>query len=213
MIRCARQVVKGPRSAVVMMFVKDPKPGKVKTRLAEGIGPRAAAAVYRRLAERAVRAVAPLAGEGVEVQICGLPPGSLTTLRVWLGRRFRYVPQRGRDLGARMAHAFREAFSTGARRAVIIGSDCPHLTTSIIRKALASLGTVDAVIGPAQDGGYYLIGVSKPMPFLFQRVSWGTGRVFRTTAGRLARRGLRWKRLTMLRDVDRMSDLRGIRRD
>jgi rSAM/selenodomain-associated transferase 1 len=199
----------GPPPALVV-FCKLPVPGRVKTRLAASVGDEEAAAIYRAMAEACLeemRALEP----GTRCRIAFDPPGAEAAMRAWLGRETALAPQRGADLGARMLHAFREAFAGGSRRVVVIGTDCPDLRSEHVREAMRHLETKDAVLGPSEDGGYYLIGLRRPHGCLFEHMPWSTGEVLQRTRETLRGTGLTWAELETLRDVDDENDLRAVR--
>jgi len=177
----------------------------VKSRLAARLGPERAAAVYRALAEETIRRTAPAAGEYERV-FAFAPPASRPGIEAWLpGRVLR--PQCEGDLGTRMAQAFAEAFAGGAERVVLVGSDVPELSHEDIREAFASLAGHDVVLGPARDGGYYLIALARPLPDLFAGIPWSTDRVRVLTRTRAADLGLDVRELRTLADVDTAEDL------
>lgn len=188
------------------MFVRAPEAGRVKTRLAAEIGAEAALCVYRRLAEHAVgeaRAV----GGGVALRIHYTPADAGEAVRAWLGGGAEYLPQAEADLGGRMEAAFRAAFAAGHRRVVIIGSDLPGLTAGVLRDAFDRLESHPVVLGPARDGGYYLLGLVTMLPELFRDIPWSTGVVLDATLRRMAALGLTPARLPVLGDVDVAADL------
>jgi uncharacterized protein len=190
----------------LVVFVKHPRPGEVKTRLAAAIGAEAAALLYRALAEEVLEATTPAAGD-YERLVFFDPPESLPGMRDWLPG-VRLAAQSGDDLGARMADAFARAFARGARRVAIVGTDAPGVTRPTVREALAALDTADVVIGPAADGGYYLIALRAPRPELFSGIEWSTPSVRAQTLARAAAAGLSVRELGPLRDVDTLEDLR-----
>src|SRR5688500_2470420 len=140
---------------VLAIFLKQPTPGTVKTRLIPWLGPDAAAELHRILAEDVVTRTRPLEGE-LERLCSFTPPESRAGMEAWLPG-LAWVAQEGEDLGARMSAAFDAALARGARRAVLIGTDVPALSIDHVRTALGSLECHDLVLGPAHDGGYYLI--------------------------------------------------------
>ncbi len=187
-------------------MAKYPAAGRVKTRLARSIGDDGAAALYEAfvldLAER-LRTVA------WEVVWCHWPPESPFGALV---PGARCVPQAGRDLGERMATAVDEAFADGARQVVLIGADAPHLPLDRIDAALGALrGVADMVLGPALDGGYYLMGLRAPAPALFEGIAWGTRGVLADTLAQAARAGLATRLLPEDFDVDEPADLARLR--
>jgi rSAM/selenodomain-associated transferase 1 len=190
----------------LIVFLKHPRPGRVKTRLAAALGGDTAAALYRALAEEVLRATVPRPGE-YETLVFFDPPEAAVEMRAWLpGVRLR--PQSAGDVGQRMAAAFDRVFERGPRRVAIIGTDVPAMTRETVAGALAGLDEADAVIGPAEDGGYYLVALREPHPELFEDVAWSTPTVLEETLARAAAAGLRVRQLAHLRDVDTLADLR-----
>jgi len=193
-------------SDCILIFVRAPEAGRVKTRLAAEIGADAALRVYRRLAEHAV-AEARAVSAGVALRIHFTPRDAGDAVRRWLGGGAEYVAQAGGDLGARMHAAFEAAFAAGHSRVVIIGSDLPGLTAELLRDAFHQLDDHPAVLGPARDGGYYLLGLRQMVPQVFRGIAWSTGEVFAATAERLATLGITPALLPEMADVDVAADL------
>jgi len=194
-----------PRDERLVVFTRHPTPGRAKTRLIPAIGAVAAARVHRDLTEHTLRRLAPLARDAtIEVRYEG---ASEEAFRRWLGSQPRLAPQGDGDLGDRMARAVADAFREGARRAVLIGVDAPDLAPSHVREAFARLRACDLVIGPAQDGGYYLIGLRAPVPEVFAGIEWGSSSVLEATAAAARRRDLHVETVETLADVDRPEDL------
>jgi len=133
--------------------------------------------------------------------------GNEVIMKRWLGDDVVYTPQGRGDLGRRMLRAFEDAFSAGFLRVVVIGTDCPEIREKHLGKAFSCLGKGRVVLGPAKDGGYYLIGLQESADGLFERVSWGTERVLRETLERAESLALTVDLLEPLRDVDRPEDL------
>ena len=188
--------------ARILVFAKAPVPGEVKTRLVPALGARAAAELHARLARRTIDMA--VAAQVAPVEIWCSPDDAHPFFRA-LELPLRI--QRGRDLGERMANALCDALS--ARRfAILIGTDCPSMTGEYLREAAGRLaGGEDAVLGPAEDGGYVLIGLRRPEARVFQRIPWGSAQVLAATRRRLVGLGLRWHELPCLWDVDRAEDL------
>lgn len=185
--------------------MKLPRPGAVKTRLAAEIGAEAAASVYRSVAERVLEATAPAPGE-YERLVFFDPPDALAAVRAWLPG-VRLLPQSEGDLGTRMANAFARAFARGATRVAIVGTDAPDVSRETVRDALDALAAADVVLGPAEDGGYYLLALKEPRPALFEGIAWSTPTVAAETRARAAAAGLSLRELPALRDVDTREDL------
>lgn len=192
---------------VVLLFIKFPEKGRVKSRLAEGIGEDAALEVYKRLVRDTLET---LETAGCAFRLCYYPPGSGAAMENWLGDVYSYVPQLGGDLGERMENAFARAFSEGMEKVVLIGSDIPELSASLINEAFEALAAADAVIGPARDGGYYLIGFNSSsfLPAVFRGIVWSTDSVCRETMNILGEAGLGVHVLSGLTDVDTYEDLK-----
>jgi uncharacterized protein len=178
----------------------------VKTRLIPALGPEHAAALYRALAEAVVAATRP-GPAGYERLFFFTPAEARAEMEAWFPGE-AWIAQEGPDLGARMSSAFDEAFRRGADRAAIVGSDVPGLTIHDVDVALSSLEDHDLVLGPARDGGYYLIGLSRPRLALFQGIAWGTGSVFAATMEKAAGLGLSVRVLEERRDIDTLEDVR-----
>jgi uncharacterized protein len=201
----ARSKPAAPR--VLLVFVRAPEPGAVKTRLASAIGPAAALAVYRRLAEHTLREAAALAPEGVEVRVHYTPAEGRDAVRAWLGPGPVYLPQGEGELGARMRGAFARAFAEGAGQVVIVGSDLPELSAGLLRRAFDRLDANPAVIGPATDGGYYLLGLTRLVEGVFDGIAWSTPQVLAATLARFRAAGIEPATLEALSDVDEVEDL------
>jgi rSAM/selenodomain-associated transferase 1 len=202
----ARSKPRTPRRAL-LVFVRAPEPGRVKTRLAAAIGDQAALRVYRRLAEHTLAEARALAAEDVAIRVHYAPADSGDVVRAWLGTGPLYLPQADGDLGMRMQDAFARAFADGAERVVIVGSDLPEVSASLLRHAFDLLDAHPAVIGPARDGGYYLLGLRKMIGGIFDGIEWSTSTVFQSTLKRLGAAGVDPAALEVLSDVDTVDDL------
>ena len=194
--------------AHLLIFAREPVLGRVKTRLAAGIGAAAALAVYRELLAHTAAAVAAAQVPAtVWLAEAPQPPASPALARPeWPGLPWRVQPAAG-GLGARMAQAFAEAFGGCAGRVAIIGTDCPGLSAELLRLAFAQLATHDLVLGPATDGGYYLLGMNELHADLFLHKAWSTAAVLPATLADAARLGLRVALLPALADIDSAADL------
>ena len=191
---------------VLMVFLKEPQPGAVKTRLAREIGEGPAARLYRALAEAEVAATTPRA-DAYSRLLFFTPPDAGPAIAEWFPGE-SLVPQSSGDLGQRMAEAFRDAFARGARRVCIIGTDVPWVDRALVEDALQSLDDHDLVLGPAHDGGYYLLALDRPRPELFSGIAWSTPSVLAATAERAGALGLSVRLLAVLPDVDTAEDVR-----
>ncbi|GAA5522169.1 TIGR04282 family arsenosugar biosynthesis glycosyltransferase [Aliifodinibius salicampi] len=188
---------------VLMVFTKNPKLGKVKTRLARTIGEEQALSVYKELLRLTKSVTDPLQ---VTKQLWY--SSFISRNDIWPGDIYDKRLQKGRDLGKRMQHAFQKAFDESFEKAVIIGSDCSALTTDIIRQAFRALDNHRVVIGPARDGGYYLLGMSEYYPEVFTNKSWSTPSVFEKTIEQLREMDISYSLLPMLNDIDTLEDLK-----
>ncbi len=180
----------------VVLFTRWPESGRAKTRLIPVLGAAAAAALHGRLTERVLRAMRD-SGLPMEVRATGAP---MVRFRGWLGEGPVLVDQGDGDLGIRLLRAAEPPV-------ILIGADIPDLSAACLQAAAAALGDAPAVIGPAEDGGYYLLGLRTPMPFLFEAMPWGTDQVFAITVERMADHGVTPALLPTLADLDRPEDL------
>lgn len=187
-----------------IIFVKAPRAGFVKTRLATALGPHGALAAYRALVERLLEQLTPLR----DVELRHAPDDAAPEIAAWLRPGWRTSTQGDGGLGARMCRAFVEAFASGAQRVVLIGSDCPHVTTGDIAAAADALDDHDVALGPAEDGGYWLVALRAPAPGLFEQIEWSTEGVLAQTLARAQALGLRVHLLRVLPDVDTAEDWR-----
>ena len=191
---------------VLIVFVKAPRPGGVKTRLAAALGAGPAAELYRVIAEEEIRRTAPAALE-YERLFFFAPAEARDAVERWLPAQ-TLLAQEGDDLGARMANAFDAAFARGTRRAAIVGTDVPWVSRGLVTEALHALDAHDVVVGPARDGGYYLLALDRRRPLLFEGIPWSTPDVLDATAERAEALGLRLHRLAPLADIDTLDDVR-----
>jgi rSAM/selenodomain-associated transferase 1 len=194
-----------PAPAAILVFVRAPEAGRVKTRLAASIGADAALRVYRRLAEHTMREA--LAVAGAKVRVHYTPADAEPAVRAWLGDAPALLPQADGDLGERMREAFSQAFADGHGRVVIIGSDLPEMRADLLRRAIALLDGHDAVVGPARDGGYYLLGLTRVVERVFGGIAWSTPGVLAATLEHLKAAGIAPALLEPLTDVDEVGDL------
>lgn len=191
----------------LLVFTRFPEPGTTKTRLIPVLGPDGAAAIQRDMTHHTLdvaREWRKRPDDEVEVRFAG---GSRAQMEEAFGRDMRYVAQGEGVLGERLARAAQDAFRSGCGQVVIIGCDCPQIDVPLLRQAFDALRTDDVVLGPASDGGYYLIGLKRPAPRLFEGIAWGADCVFRQTQERAAKLGLAVACLPARSDVDEPADL------
>lgn len=196
----------------LVIFTRFPVPGKTKTRLIPALGADAAADLQRRLTEHTLAGMMPLADAGVCAIEIRFADATLSEMQNWLGERHRLRSQCEGDLGERMAEAFSNAFEGGAQRCAIIGIDCPALTANHVQQAFDALASSDLALGPATDGGYYLIGLTRAgagsvVPGLFDGMAWGSDTVLEDTLRRATHARVTHALLEPLDDVDRPEDL------
>ena len=191
----------------LMIFVRHPEPGKVKTRLAQAYGDRFAAELYGYFVDDLLEE---LERGSYRLEIAFTPAEKESAIRWRFGGRFSYTPQEGEGLGERMEKAFRSCFAKGFAAAILIGSDFPDLTVEVIEQAFHALENGhDAVVGPAFDGGYYLIGFRSATfdPGVFKEIPWGERTVCEETLNRLHARGYRISLAPTWHDIDTEEDL------
>lgn len=201
---------KSPRRLI--LFTRYPEPGTTKTRMISHLGAEGAAGLQRQMTEHIVSMITEFTGlHPVAVQV-RFEGGSQKLMRKWLGTAFDYCPQGEGDIGLRMGRALEDGFADGGGKVVIIGSDIPDITGDILQRAFAGLANHDLALGPAGDGGYYLIGLRKSAfsqanPLLFKDIPWGSAGVLSQTLAAAKKLGLGYFLLDTLYDVDRPEDL------
>lgn len=185
----------------MLIFIRNPQLGKVKTRIARTAGDAEALRIYHiLLAKTRVAAL------GLHVKRLLFYSNFLEEQDIWNPHYFHKKVQEGDDLGARMRHAFETAFAEGAKKAIIIGSDCPELTGPDILQAFSRLDRVDVVLGPVYDGGYYLLGMKQLETSLFEGIEWSTESVLAHTIEKIEAAGKSYALLPELSDVDTEAD-------
>ena len=191
----------------VLVFVRAPEKGKVKTRLSKILGNGIVLGLYQSFV---ADIIATLQTGRYTFRICYHPPDAGDKVADWIGRKYVLVPQRGNHIGQRMANAFRKTFADGFEHVLLIGTDLPDLPVAVIDEAFESLEKNGAVIGPALDGGYYLIGFQSNtfLPAVFERIPWGTQQVFERTIEIFEKNHLQVYRLPKWRDIDLYEDLK-----
>ncbi|MGB5686595.1 MAG: TIGR04282 family arsenosugar biosynthesis glycosyltransferase [Candidatus Electrothrix sp.] len=205
------------QQSVIVLFTRYPQAGKVKTRLIKHLGPQGAADLHSRMTKQVIRRLRPALTAGsvrsvqLQVYYCG---GTKQEIQTWLGSDIPLARQQGNDLGERMQYAFEQTWQQGPEKVLLIGSDCPGMNPAIITSGLEYLQQHDLVLGPASDGGYYLIGLSARLKKekrnyadLFQNIDWGTDQVLAQTLIRAHKNNLSFALLPQLHDIDRPEDL------
>jgi rSAM/selenodomain-associated transferase 2/rSAM/selenodomain-associated transferase 1 len=197
----------------LIVFTRYPRPGTTKTRLIPELGEKGAADLHRKMTENTLSQVKKLPTSRDLIVEIRYEDGDEKLMKNWLGTGFDYRPQCSGDLGLRMKHSFEDAFKDGANTAVLIGTDIPDITHEIIQKAFDILKQKNIVLGPAKDGGYYLIGLqrySQPSAIsdLFTNINWGADDVLDKTLKVAKHAELSFKLLEVLEDVDNPENLK-----
>lgn len=192
--------------SIVIVFLRAPEKGRVKTRLAREVGDEQALALYKTFAQTTLLAVE---RSGMDHRICFFPAEKQTLVEDWLGPDHVYMPQMGNDLGQRMGNALAAVFDQGAQKAIIVGTDIPDINARHLLEAMDLLDQKQVVIGPSLDGGYWLIGFQQDgfCPDLFYPIDWGTETVFSTTLEKCKAANLSPGLLPALQDIDSLEDL------
>ena len=208
----------------VIIFLKYPEPGKVKTRLAKDIGDEKACAIYKLLAENVIKNILTKNPGTYDVHFFFTPADRETEIRTWLkpilndnqGIKTQFRTQEGSNLGERMSNAFKEILQEkDYKKCIIIGTDCLEIDITLIEDAFEILKGKDIVIGPCKDGGYYLLGMSRTVPVsfkqgfvpeLFEDIDWSTDRVFNQTMEKIQKNNLYCGVLKTLADIDTQED-------
>lgn len=197
----------------LILFSRYPQPGTTKTRLIPHLGETGAAQLQRQMTAQVLRQIRPLLSPtaenstrpiSAEIWFSG---GELSQMADWLGTSWALHPQPSGDLGDRLLSAVERAIAAGAERVVVIGADCPSVDAAILQQAFTALQSHDLVLGPATDGGYYLIGLRQPLADLFSGIDWGTERVFAQTRAIAQALHLSVATLDHLTDIDTAADL------
>lgn len=193
----------------VLVFAKPPRPGYVKTRLRGLLTAQEAAEVHLACVKDTVALVASVGGYRKWLLVAGrVAAAHRLAQQATLSTRWQLGMQTGRDLGARLEHAFRVHFEAGAKKVVVVGTDTPWMGPQRIVRALQLLDAADVVIGPTEDGGYYLIGARRLVPGMFRGIRWGTESVFAETLAALRKANASYRLLPRDFDLDRPEDLR-----
>jgi hypothetical protein len=192
--------------SVVIVFLRAPEKGRVKTRLAREVGEKKALALYKAFVQTTLLAVE---RSGLDHRICFFPIDKQALVEDWLGPDHAYMPQRGNNLGQRMGNALAAVFNQGVPKAILVGTDIPDINAHHLLEAMGLLDQKQVVIGPSLDGGYWLIGFQQEgfCPDLFYQVDWGTQTVFSTTLEKCKAAKLSLGLLPALQDIDTLEDL------
>jgi len=185
----------------LIIFVKNLIEGHVKTRLAATLGNDGAMDIYKQLLKNTQNSILNFETDKIVFY------SDFIEEEIWGNNLFQNKIQEGNDLGERMKNAFNSSFTAGYEKIIIIGTDCPGINKSILENAFMALNNLDIVIGPATDGGYYLLGMKKEYPFLFQNIEWSTDKVLQQTIDLCNKNRLSYFLLPELSDIDEEKDL------
>jgi len=191
---------------LIMIFVRNPELGKVKTRLAKTIGNEKALHIYNLLLDHTNNVV-----KRVNTDKAVFYSDYINSNDQWKNDGFLQLMQKGNELGEKMTNAFLKAFNLGYKKVIIIGSDCFDLDENIINQAFANLNDDEVVLGPAKDGGYYLLGMKAFYPSLFRNKAWSTESVLSDTLLDISKLNISFKLLPTLSDIDEEKDLKQYR--
>lgn len=191
----------------ILVFQKNLIAGRTKTRLAATIGNEKALFVYKQLISITTNVLINLPFDKL-IYYSEFIPLDIEDKEIETAAKTLVLVQHGNDLGARMLNSFSDQFKIGYSRLIIIGTDCPGLNSELLLNAFNALESHDIVIGPAADGGYYLLGMSKLYPELFEGVEWSTSEVYGQTVDIISKLGLSFSLMPVLRDLDNEDDLK-----
>jgi rSAM/selenodomain-associated transferase 1 len=198
----------------VIIFLKYPEIGKVKTRIAKTLGGNFSAEFYKICAEYILNECLKLKESGIDLYIFYESPENKNKIKSWVPDSFKLVCQKGENLGKRMYNAFSNFFKDKEEKIILIGTDIPDLSSSLIKETFKYLENHNAVIGQSSDGGYYLIGLSELNKDIFTGIPWSTDKVLEITLKKLEKRNSSYKLLPELIDIDTEDDIvRWLRRN
>lgn len=203
-------------SNAVAVFTKYPHPGQVKTRLAAVIGGEKACLLHTKMAYHVLNQAISLQKEQIADCLIFFHGENEKLMLKWfqngldpqfIHEPLRFFEQQGDDLGMRMFNAFKQMSAMKYKKMLLMGTDCPEITAEILKNAISALSTKDVIFGPAQDGGYYLIGMKTPYSTLFQGIPWSREDTLYQSLLRCRRHGISYALLSTLHDIDRPEDI------
>jgi len=195
------------KEKAIIVFARLPVEGKVKTRLAKDIGNKNAASFYNVCADHILSEVRKVKESGVGLFLFYSDKNEDGDIKNWVGDDFYFHSQLGDDLGTRMLNAFRLVFKEGYKKIIIVGTDVPDIDSALLLNAFNELNENEFVIGPSEDGGYYLLGMKTLTVDVFEDMKWGKETVFDSTIEKLDNKKARYKILRKLVDIDTKQDL------
>ena len=191
----------------VIVFARYPEAGKVKTRLSKTMGTEFAAGFYRQMAENIFNICVALPRSINDLHLYYYNENDTERIKNWVPPEFSLHLQEGADLGEKMKNAFDLMFKNRYKKVIIIGTDCPGINRNIILKSFTKLSQYNVVTGPSNDGGYYLLGMNKFYPFLFDGIEWSSNQVLKRTIEIITQNKLKYFMLPRLIDIDTEEDL------
>jgi rSAM/selenodomain-associated transferase 1 len=195
------------KDTAIIVFTRFPVEGKVKTRLAKNMGNKFAVSFYKECAEHTFKELLKVEELGSELFLFCSEEKEIEQVMEWAGSNFNYYSQQGSDLGIKMYNAFTTVFKKGYKKAIIVGTDTPDVSMNIVKNAISVLDKYSVVIGPANDGGYYLLGYKSKLMDLFSGIEWSTDTVFDNTIEKLNNSKMNYFVLDELTDIDTLKDL------
>ena len=195
------------KDTAIIVFTRFPVEGKVKTRLAKNMGNKFAVSFFRACAEHTFKELLKVEEMGSDLFLFCSEENEIEQVMKWVGNNFNYYSQQGADLGLKMYNAFDTVFKRGYKNVIIIGTDAPDVSMNIIQSAISVLDNYSVVIGPANDGGYYLLGFKSKLIDLFSGIEWSTNSVFDNTIKKLNNSKVNYFVLDELTDIDTLEDL------
>lgn len=199
--------MKSKRENSLIVFIKYPEFGKVKTRLAQNMGDEFAYKFYESCVNYTLSEINKIDSKNIEVNLFFSSLAPEKKIEKWNEEKFNIYEQNGIDLGERMQNAFRTIFNNSCKKAIIIGTDLPDISQTIIYNSFALLDRYDVVIGPSNDGGYYLLGMKEYYPQIFDEIKWSTNEVLKSTLDKLLKEKIKTKIIDELIDIDTKDDL------
>jgi uncharacterized protein len=189
----------------LMIFIKAPRLGEIKTRLQPELSPAASLKIFKAMGKDLVDRFS--RSEYFDLFIQYWPGDALWEMQSWLGANLNYIPQRGSDLGEKLKNAFSASFRRSYQKVCIIGSDLPTIAVPDILEAIEKLDSFDVILGPAMDGGYFLVALKEFHPQIFENIDWSTDAVLEQTMLRITEQKLSAYRMAVQRDVDTYDDV------
>jgi uncharacterized protein len=195
------------KDTAIIVFTRFPVEGKVKTRLAKNMGNKFTVSFYKTCAEHTFSELVKVKKYDMDIYLFCSEENEMTEVINWTMNKFSYQFQQGDNLGLRMFNAFKFVFNKGYKKVIIIGTDAPDISMNLVQSAISVLDNYSVVIGPANDGGYYLLGFKSKLMDLFSGIEWSTDSVLNNTIEKLNHSKTNYFMLNELTDIDTLEDL------